>query len=81
MERTEVVEKFVKNIKKKYKGRRLIREEQLLCCKSEKLVRLELVEREWLQASKQRGSGENKVIRTPLAYADLFKVESGKKDK
>ena len=84
MERTlsvaEAVTKFVTSIKKKYKGRRLIHEEQLLSCRSEKLVRLELVERERLQPSEQRGSGDNRVIRTPLAYADLFKVESGKKE-
>ena len=84
MERTlsvaEAVTKFVTSIKKKYKGRRLIHEKQLLSCRSEKLVRLELVERERLQPSEQRGSGDNRVIRTPLAYADLFKVESGKKE-
>ena len=74
---TEAMKKFVTNIKKKYKGRRLIHEEQLLCCSSEKLVRLELVERERLQPSEQRGTGDNK---TPLAYTDLFKVESGKKE-
>ena len=74
------VKKFVDSNKKKYKGRRLIHGEQLLCCRSEKLVTLELVERERLQPSEQRGSGDNKVIRTPLAYADLFKVESGKKE-
>ena len=76
----EAVTKFLTSIKKKYKGRRLIHGEQLLSCKSEKLVRLELVERERLQPSEQRGSGDNRVIRTPLAYADLFKVESGKKE-
>ena len=76
----EVVTKFLTSIKKKYKGRRLIHGEQLLSCRSEKLVRLELVKRERLQPSEQRGSGDNRVIRTPLAYADLFKVESGKKE-
>ena len=77
---TEAVEKFVTNIKKKYKGRRIIRKEQLLCCRSEKLVRLELAERERLQGIEQRGSGNKKVVRTPLTYTDLFKVESGKKE-
>ena len=84
MERTlsvaEAVTKFVTSIKKKYKGRRLIHGEQLLCCRSEKLVRLELVKRGRLQPSKQRGSGDSRFVRTPLAYADLFKVESGKKE-
>jgi Ran GTPase-activating protein (RanGAP) involved in mRNA processing and transport len=82
---TEAVEKFVKNIKKKYKGRRIIQEEQLLDCRSEKLVRLEVVERERLEASEQRGvrkvdDEDSNVTRTPLAYADLFKVEEGKKE-
>ena len=86
---TEAVKKFVTNIKKKYRERTLIREEQLLCCRSEKLVRLELVERERLQACEQRGINDrkvhkpltdNEVVRKPLAYADLFKVESGKKE-
>ena len=76
---TEAVDKFVTNTKQKYKGRILIDEEQLLCCRSEKLVRLELVERERLQGSEQRGSGSNKVVKTPLAYTDFFKVENGKK--
>ena len=65
MERTlsvaEAVTNFVNNIKKKYKGRRLIHGEQLLRCRSEKLVRLELVERERLQPSEQRGSGDNRL--------------------
>ena len=80
---TEAVDKFVDNIKKKYKGRRIIQEDQLLCCKSEKLVTLEVVERERLQASEQRGnngSGDSTIIGTPLVYADLFKVEEGKKE-
>ena len=78
---TEAVDKFVSNIKKKYKGRRIIQEEQLLYCKLEKLIRLEVVEKKRLQASKQRGnqgSEDSNVTRTPLAYADLFKVEEGR---
>ena len=113
---TEAVDKFVNNIKKKYKGRRIIQEDQLLGCKLEKLVRLELVKKKRLQASEQRGnkygsevrldldwlelfrlelekqlqaseqrgnkygSEDSSVTRTPLAYADLFKVEKGKKE-
>ena len=80
---TEAVNKFVSNIKKKYKGRRIIQEEQLLGCKSEKLVRLELVKKKRLQASEQRGnrvSEDSNIIRTPLVYGDLFKVEKGKKE-
>ena len=77
---TEAMKKFVTNIKKKYKGRRPIHEEQLLSCRSEKLVKLELVERDRLQPSEQRGNGDNKAIRARLAYADLFKAKSGKKE-
>ena len=80
---TEAVDKFVNSIKKKYKGRRIIQEEQLLGCRSEKLIRLELVKKKRLQASEQRGnrgSEDSKVTRTPLAYADLFKVEEGEKE-
>ena len=75
---TEAVEKFVTYIKVKYVERQVGNEDELLSCKSEKLVRLELVESERLQASEQRGSGGDK-FRTPLAYADIFKVESGKR--
>ena len=80
---TEAVDKFVNDIKTKYKGRGIIQEDQLFCRKSEKLVRLELVKRERLQASEQRGnnsSEDSRVTGTPLAYADLFKVEEGKKE-
>ena len=76
----EAVTNFVNDIKEKYKGRRLFHGEQIFHCTSKKLVRLELVERERLQPSEQRGSEDNSVIRTPIAYADLFEVESGKKE-
>ena len=80
---TEAVGKVVNNIKKKY-GRRTNQEDQLLGCRSEKLVWLELVKKERLQANEQRGnkygSEDSSVTRTPLAYADLFKVEEGKKE-
>ena len=79
----EAMKKFVTGIKRKYKERRVNREKQWPPCKSEKLVRLELVETERMQyyyAVEQRGK-ESKVTvrRTPLAYSDLFTVESGKK--
>ena len=77
---SEAVKEFVTCIKTKYIGRQLDHREQLLCCRSEKLVRLELVEREPKQASEQRGSTDDRIVRTPLVYADLFKVESGKKE-
>jgi Ran GTPase-activating protein (RanGAP) involved in mRNA processing and transport len=56
---TEAVDKFVDKIKEKYRGRRIIQEDQLLNRRSEKLVRLELVERERLQASEQRGNDDD----------------------
>ena len=77
---SEAVKEFVTCIKTKYIGRQLDHREQLLRCRSEKLVRLELVEREPKQASEQRGSTDDRIVRTPLVYADLFKVESGKKE-
>jgi Ran GTPase-activating protein (RanGAP) involved in mRNA processing and transport len=59
------VDKFVDEIKEKYRERRIIQEEQLLNCRSEKLIRLELVERKRLEH----------ITRTPRAYSDLFEVE------
>ena len=65
------MDKFVPSIKKKYKDRLINREKQWPPCHSNKLVKLELVERE--------KGGEKIDKRTPLAYGDLFKEESGKK--
>ena len=65
------MDKFVPSIKKKYKERLINREKQWPPCHSNKLVKLELVERE--------KGGENNDKRTPLAYGDLFKEGSGKK--
>ena len=68
-------------MKTKYQERR-DREEQWPPCHSDKLVRLELVEREkgeGYSANTQRGREDGGIKRTPLAYGDLFKVESGKR--
>ena len=65
------MDKFVPSIKKKYKDRLINREKQWPPCHSNKLVKLELVERE--------KGGEKTEKRTPLAYGDLFKEESRKK--
>ena len=73
------MDKFVPSIKKKYKDRLINREKQWPPCHSNKLVKLELVEREkgkGSSANTQRGREDK---RTPLAYGDLFKEESGKK--
>ena len=77
------MDRFLPSIKQKYKDRLINREKQWPPCHSNKLVRLELVEREkgkGYSGNRQRGSDDKTVIkRTPLAYGDLFKVESGKK--
>ena len=76
----EDVRKFGTSIKKKYQERRINCEKQWPPCHSNKLVRLELVERkkgEGCSANAQRGREDKGAKRTPLAYGDLFKVESG----
>ena len=73
--------RFISIIKGKYQVRRINREKQWPPCHSDKLVRLELVEREKEEgyfAYAQRGGEDEVIKRTPLAYGDLFKVESGK---
>ena len=74
--------RFISSMKGKYRERRINREKQWPPCHSDKLVRLELVEREkgeGYSANTQRGRKGKAVKRTPLAYGDLFKVESGKR--
>jgi hypothetical protein len=76
------MEIFAASIKEKYQERLINREKQWPPCHSNKLVRLELVEREKGEgyfANQQRGRGDRADKRTPLAYGDLFKVESEKK--
>ena len=73
---------FVPKMKKKYIDRLINREKQWPPCHSNKLVKLQLVEREKGEgycANIQRGREDKTVKRTPLAYDDLFKVERGKK--
>ena len=73
---------FISDIKQMYHERRTNREKQWPTCHSDKLVRLEIVEREkgeGYSASTQRGREDKGVKCTPLAYGDLFKVESGKR--
>ena len=78
------VDKFVRSVKLKYKERRLNREKQWPPCKSEKLVRLELVQSEGqsttqLAVTRGRDLEEKGIKRTPLAYSNLFRAERGKK--
>ena len=71
------MDKFITSIKKKYRDRLINCEEQWPPCYSNKLVRLELVEREkgeGCSANQQRGRRGKYIKRTPLAYDDLFKV-------
>ena len=70
------MDKFVDSITMKYQERRINCEKQWPPCHSSKLVRLELIEKQ-----KELLTGrKSKVVKlTPLAYGDIFKVESGKK--
>ena len=70
---------FVPSIKKKYKDRLINREKQWPPCHSNKLVKLELVEREKGEGSSANTQRGREDKRTPLAYGDLFKEKSGKK--
>ena len=69
--------KFGTSIKKKYKERRINFEEQWPPCHSNKLVRLELVERNKGEGYLANSQRDREDKRTPLAYGDLFKVKSG----
>ena len=74
-------EQYITSIKRKYRERLINRENQWPPCKSNKLVRLELVEGvkgEVYYARHMRGQKRKGIKRTPLKYDDLFKVESGK---
>ena len=83
------METFVTSIKEKYQERRINREKQWPPCHSDKLIKLELVEREkgeGYSIKQQRGKQdryggrEGKCVkRALLSYDDLFKVESGKR--
>ena len=70
------MDKFPLSMKEKYKGRLINREKQWPPRHSNKLVRLQLVKGEGCSA--QRGREDKTDKRTPLAYDDLFKGESGK---
>ena len=78
----EHVQKFGTSIKKKYQERRINCEKQWPPCHSDKLVRLEIVEREkgeGYSANTPWGRDRKGLKRSPLAYGDLFKEESGKR--
>ena len=76
------IDAFVLKMKKKYIDRLINREKQWPPCHSNKLVKLQLVEREKGEgycANIQRGREDKTIKRTPLAYSDLFKIERVKK--
>ena len=78
----EDVQKFGTSVKKKYQERRINFEKQWPHCTSDKLARLEIVKREKVggySAKTWRGRDCDGVKRTPIAYGDLFKEESGKR--
>ena len=78
-----IMDEFVTSIKKEYRDRLINREKQWPPCQSKKLITLELVEKNktTYPADQQVLNKREKkdVKRTPLAYDDLFKVESGNK--
>ena len=85
--------KFAKNIKKKYQERLINREQQWPYCHGEKLISLNLIEGE--RGQKEASSRDSslqlrgrpyhkeeektQLKRTPIVYADIFKVEGKKK--
>ena len=77
------MEVFVTSIKEKYQERLINREKQWPPCHSNKLVRLELVEREkgeGYSANQQRGREDKAVKRTPLAYGCLLYTSPSPRD-
>ena len=75
-----VRDKFVPRMKKKYKERRINRENQWLTLHSNKLVRLQLVQKKKGEGcSTQRGREDKTDKRTPLDYSDLFKRDRVRK--
>ena len=72
---------FCGRLKRKYLERRITHERQWPPCYSDKLIRLELLEREKEVGYFARASGDRQdtIKRTPIAYADLFEVDHGSK--
>ena len=78
----EKFEQYVTSIKRKYQERLINRKEQWPPCKSNKLLKLELVEGvkgEGYYAGHTRGQENEDNKRSPIKYVDLFKTESGKR--
>jgi Ran GTPase-activating protein (RanGAP) involved in mRNA processing and transport len=83
------MDKFITSIKKKYRDRLTYKEDRWPPRHSSKLIRLELIEKkkkvgpncnEYQPLSLEEREDKDVITkRTPLAYHDVFKVESGKK--
>ena len=79
------MDKFVTSIKKKYRDRLLTyKEDRWPPCHSSKLIRLELIEKKEKvgpneDQPEEREGRDVTTKRTPLAYRDILKIESGKK--
>ena len=77
------MEKFVNSIKKTYRERQLVTEEQWPPVSGDKLINLQLVEADkkegFCGGLSQQGAGSGKIKRTPILLDDLFRVEEGKK--
>ena len=72
------VEKFVSSVRKKYKERLINRETQWPYRQSSSLVRLQLVHREKAEGTSTSIQREKEDKRSPLAYCNLLKGDSGK---
>ena len=83
MEGQVAMEKFVNSIKKTYRERQLVIEDQWPPVSGDKLINLQLVEADKKEGFRgglsQHGAGSGKIKRTPILYDDLFRVEEGKK--
>ena len=73
----------MKSIKKKYREKLLVSEEQWPPVRGDKLINLQLVEADknegFRGGLRQHGASCEKFKRTPILYDDLFRVEEGKK--
>ena len=83
MEGQVAMEKFVNSIKKTYKERQLVIEDQWPPVSGDKLINLQLVEADKKEGFRgglpQHGAGGGTIKRTPIVYDDMFRVEEGKK--
>ena len=77
------METFVSSIKKTYKERQLVTEEQWPPVRGDKLINSWLVEADKTEGFRgglpQHGAGDEMIKRTPILYDDMFRVEEGEK--